>query len=525
MTDRRRDALIAAGLCAVTATYLAVSVRWAEAPAEDAAILLRYAAHVAGGHGFVWNVGEPPVDGATDFLFVFAVAGLARAGLSIEAAARALGAVSHLAAISLIYFAPRRLYGASRAMCAGVALYVAVGPARDYIGAAFGTPFFAMWVALAWAAALVTVEHRVPALDLVLPLLACVMGMARPEGALLGAAILVAVAASRGPDGARALARMGSIFVVAGGAYFLARWYYFGHPFPNPYYVKGNGRLYWASLNIAAAHAVRLTGPLLGIAMLGLGTREGMRRLVVLAGPCVVFVVVWLLLSDEMNYAMRFQYPLLPLVALAVPGVTVDAVRLARDRIWPTLSSPVRWGLIGSSAAAVTFVFWHQLTSVAAPQPDGRRDVGRLLAAYGARGYTMVVSEAGLLPFYSDWRTVDAWGLNDAEIARRGYLTAEYLERQRPALVAFHAAFSPLTPWPRASTERWDAMTITLHDFAERGQYVLAAAYGHHTRDVHYFYVRTDLPDADRIVAQIRSTPYYLGDIDERAVDYARMSR
>jgi len=43
---------------------------FAAQPEEDAAILMRYAQHLAAGHGIVWNVGEPPVDGATDFLFM-----------------------------------------------------------------------------------------------------------------------------------------------------------------------------------------------------------------------------------------------------------------------------------------------------------------------------------------------------------------------------------------------------------------------------------------------------------------------
>ena len=40
------------------------------APFEDAAMLMRYAEHFAHNYGIVWNIGEKPVDGATDFLFM-----------------------------------------------------------------------------------------------------------------------------------------------------------------------------------------------------------------------------------------------------------------------------------------------------------------------------------------------------------------------------------------------------------------------------------------------------------------------
>src|SRR5436190_11748383 len=37
---------------------------------EDAMISMRYARHVAAGHGFVWNIGEEPIEGFTNLLWV-----------------------------------------------------------------------------------------------------------------------------------------------------------------------------------------------------------------------------------------------------------------------------------------------------------------------------------------------------------------------------------------------------------------------------------------------------------------------
>jgi hypothetical protein len=158
---------------------------------------------------------------------------------------------------------------------------------------------------------------------------------------------------------------------------------------------------------------------------------------------------------------------------------------------------------------------------------DGRRDVGELLAAYRSRNYTLVTSEAGLLPFYSGWKTIDAWGLNDADIARTGGVTSEYLDRFRPAVVSFHAYFSPLVP-PQPTTsrtrldivERWDAMTRTLYDYADSRGYHLAACFGLDPGDTHYYYVRPDLPDSAPIIDAIRSTRYY--DAGRPAIDFSR---
>ena len=85
-------------------------VHFSVPPFEDAAMLMRYAQHVAEGHGVVWNIGEPPVDGATDFLFMIVTALLVRVGLSVESAVRSLGAGTHLLTIILVYLAVRYLH-------------------------------------------------------------------------------------------------------------------------------------------------------------------------------------------------------------------------------------------------------------------------------------------------------------------------------------------------------------------------------------------------------------------------------
>ena len=53
----------------VTAGAVLTVINFGAHPHEDAAILMRYADHFANGHGLVWNIGDDPVDGATDFLF------------------------------------------------------------------------------------------------------------------------------------------------------------------------------------------------------------------------------------------------------------------------------------------------------------------------------------------------------------------------------------------------------------------------------------------------------------------------
>ena len=68
---------------------------------DDSLITLRYARHLASGHGIVWNVGEDPVEGYTNFSHVEVGAIALRLGLPALSVLRALnvlgGAVTCLA--------------------------------------------------------------------------------------------------------------------------------------------------------------------------------------------------------------------------------------------------------------------------------------------------------------------------------------------------------------------------------------------------------------------------------------------
>jgi hypothetical protein len=156
---------------------------------------------------------------------------------------------------------------------------------------------------------------------------------------------------------------------------------------------------------------------------------------------------------------------------------------------------------------------------------DGRYDVAKLLNAYEGKGYAMATTEAGLLPFYSGWSAIDAWGLNDEWIAHHGEITPQYLDRYKPELIVFHAYFSPLVP-PRVNernlSQDWFRMTIILKDYAESRGYILAAAYGDSPYESHYYYVRPDFADAARIVHDIASMKsYYWFGTGRRSINYA----
>ena len=604
-------------------------------PAEDAAMLMRYSQHFAQGHGIVWNIGQPPVDGATDFLFMAFLAGLYALGAPLEATVLWVGGLAHLVTVLLVYYGVRRYFKGGTLAALVSAVFLLFGPGLRYTEASFGTPFFAMFAAFTWLMAQEVFENpRSIGKSLLFAVFGLMMGLTRPEGVLIAGFMLLAIIFRLGwKNSIRTISVFAAVFLLLGGAYFLWRWNYFGYPLPNPFYKKGGGSLYFDSLNNAVTGVLELSFPfwlayaagwvcvlwegwrwlvaerdwwksfrnflanlsstgnrgkiintsrVLGIVMVAafvvglLRTSSSLHENLVLGRysasfmglllallvtgllgltssrwlpinkaegktavnpaqnihfgtlipatiyesiPVVGFTLMWVLLSNEMNYLWRFQYPILPVILMTWP-LLVDSLK--KDIKWPTLvalKAPMVVAVLLLGAGLV----WNQSNRWQINyQTDGRFEVAQYLSQFAEKDYTIATTEAGLLPLYSGWQAVDTWGLNDAWIAHNGGITQEYLAKVNPEVIMFHADFSPVYPKTEAG-DAWGSMVMTLDTYARENGYILAAAYGDSPVDTHYYYVRPDFPESADIVAFIRSLDggaYHYG---SHTVDYNKL--
>jgi hypothetical protein len=521
----RSDLLLALVLALLAAFHAAGLAAGSSLPFEDAAMLMRYALHLAHGHGIVWNIGEPPVDGATDFLFMVVLAGLVRLGATIEGATRGLLLVSHAATVALVVLAVRRLHGAPRWMAAASGAFLVLGPGASLIAAYFGTPFFTLAVAVTWLFAVRAARSRGPQRTgmgslLAFPIAALIMSLIRPEGVLLAGFMLVAVVFARGWREAKPLVTaFAGVFLAVGGAYLAWRWSYFGGPLPNPFIKKGGGVLHVDSLNASFSNLSSLTAPLWIPLVLAARSRAALRSAAFALLPVLGFGTIWILLSNENNVAARFQYPVLPILLISWPAMVS---RFGRDlrQGWPARVA----GLVAIGVAVGLLLRGRPLVDAPAARfhHDGRYDAALVLRAHEDRDYTLATSEAGLLPLYSGWRAIDTWGLNDPSIAHHGSVTEEMLDRRRPEVIMFHGYFSPAAPRIHAAGDPWSDMLQVLKDYAEERGYVLAAAYGPSPGDTHHYYVRPDFPESGRIVEELRRIDYRWYENGETCLNYVQ---
>ena len=469
-------------------------------PFEDAAMLMRYSQHLADGQGIVWNAGEKPLDGATDFLFMCTTAAHYKfsSSKSIQESVALLDMLSMFAMGAMLY-AGLRFYFKTRVMLAfSIAVVFLLGPGAWYRAAYFGTPFFAAFVMLSYLTGLhiIRAMHVPKCTNWAFAVFCLLMGLTRPEGVLLAIFILTGIVWARGYERSKHLIfSFAAVFLVLGGAYFAWRWSYFGHPLPNPFYKKGGGHLYPQSLSESARNFVRFCLPV--IFLLLLKPRMFTSRLAQGAFiPIILFMGIWVLLSNEMNYMGRFQYPLM-VMFFAMVGFFIPTQRKARNllRIIALVLLFAGGYYMHNSCEKLANRFYYNKNL------DGRYELAIELSRYKDRGYYLATTEAGLLPLYSQWKAIDTWGLNDHWIATNSGVTAEYLDCYKPAVIMVHET-TPCLPG-------WDKMTDTLKKYAADRNYILAGEFGKPGKDVHLYYVRPDLPDSQALIQTIANCNYF----------------
>ncbi len=525
MHQRTSDILAFVTLMAFTLLFALYVVDFSKPPFEDAAMLMRYAEHLAQGEGIVWNIGEPPVDGATDFLFMVLVALLHSIGFSLEGAVRFITIGSHFITVALIYFGVRKLQQSGVLPAWLSAAYFAVCPGLVLASAYFGTPFFALAVACAWLLGqrIIFSGKVTNGGCLSFSLVCLIVGLIRPEGVLMSVFMLIAIGVMLPfKDACRLAMIFTAVFIVLGGIYFAWRWNYFGYPLPNPYYKKGEGDLHINSLLRSIKNSWRLIHLIVIVLIVAMFFKSARRLAIAFSIPIVGSVVMWVLISNEMNFEGRFQYPI---VAIAILS-WYPLVRTLRNNFrWPVFSSltpigqTVRVMSIMFIALAVAAAFESRIDDHSYSKKakrsvlDARYVLGIMLRDYADKSYTMAVSEAGLLPFYSKWRAIDTWGLNDQWIAHNGGLiTKEYLHKQKPDIMMWHVHpphFYPPKPGLSEAPgwyHRFDYHVATLQAYAEQHGYTLAtiSKFGREAH-MHRYYVRPENPDHDEIVQRIRS--------------------
>lgn len=163
---------------------------------------------------------------------------------------------------------------------------------------------------------------------------------------------------------------------------------------------------------------------------------ESVRHLLVF---CVASVLSYGFFNLLMDFAWRFYFHLFPTI-LVLTGLLMGQVlqargpRTARSLLWIGALVPLFFVGVGIKATASPLLDYG-------PQLEAAHgELGRALAksSLPAELRTIAIGDAGAVPFYSGWTTIDTIGLNDREIARKKNPTERVLNAE-PSLVVVYS--------------------------------------------------------------------------------------
>lgn len=423
-------------LLAVVAGFLA-HVLVFDFVTDDAYISFRYAENLARHGALEFNLGER-VEGFTNFLWTVTLGGLLALGAPPEISSRVLSAACGVLTLLLTLRLARRS-DASPLQLVAPALLAALPGFAAWSSGGLET---ALFTALGVLGVSLVAGDRFVAAGGVFALSA----MTRPEGALLFAA----AAAAELVHTRRLNLRLYAAFLVPFAAFYAWRFWYFGHPFPNTFYIKATaGGTSLARGGRYLLGFVRESGLWL-VALLLVFYRARDRR--VALHTCVLLPLYALYLASVGGDFMalhRFLVPVAPYLALIVHDCLMG-------RRWLRVAAPALIALAVSNAARVdraTLGFFGArdgIDSIAYLRKfaDDRVIIGRWMRENLPADTYIAVGGAGALPYASGLRTLDSFGLTDSHIAhhvrpagdRPGHqkiAPLQYLLERKPDLICF----------------------------------------------------------------------------------------
>jgi len=422
--------------------------------AEDSFIAFRYARNLASGHGLTWNVGQLPVEGYTNYLWVLLLAFATVLHLNVPLFSQFVGIAAGVAVIIYTFrFAHDILHQRTIHSLIPCVLLAVSGPFATWAGSGMETTLFALLVLIGcFYFARHQTSHQ-PSHLLVSSVAMFLATLTRPEG-LMCFAILIALYFVLAEGGFRAsLSRLLPallIFIVPFSAHVLWRVSYFGYLLPNTFYAKTGGT--WYQFLRGAMYTgyffVYFILPYLFLVVLLVWERsnrlgEPSGRLPLRATLrkyfgimiCISLVVVYTLyivaVGGDYMAMFRFFVPLLPLIYLLIGSATSSLFTVVYQSLTKRI---LAIGLLLFAIATTIFqstpaeriilhapLFQHgQYQGVQTERWHSARLtlIGRFFHDYSnADNESLATDAIGAIGYYSDMIIYDINGIVDVHIA------------------------------------------------------------------------------------------------------------
>lgn len=297
---------------------------------DDAYIFFRYAENIASGYGFVWNIGETPVEGYTSFIYLILLVASKLVSIDLELFAILLGILSSTLTLFFVYLIYDHLYSKNLNYSSAsliTVLILVLSPSYIYwSGAGMETAFYSMFLMLTIYFFLkLSNSPREVFIKGVLFGLLCII---RFEAVLFF--LLALVYLMRDHFSIKRIqvnkteVIFSAAFVLIFWTYFIWRWSFFGYFFPNTYYAKTGGgvqQIAGGFLYIINALRVFYGFGWIPIFIIMFFIEKSMitEKAVFLFSISAISILTTMLIGGDHFHLGRFVLPVLPLIFVLFP--------------------------------------------------------------------------------------------------------------------------------------------------------------------------------------------------------------
>ena len=372
---------------------------------DDAFVTFRYAENFANGHGLVFNPGDKPVEGYSNFLWLLILSLLYSIGLPTYLSAKFLGIIFFLLSALAWFDYLRKDYSDNLWLAPILFLITPISSFWAVSGLELGLH------SLLVTGTIISLLRRSYYSLLILPLLI----LSRPESFLIAffALFLLWLSERKSPPVDKKYLLINLIFVIATiAALILCRMHEFGYPMPNTYYMKskitlgafielGKQLLYFLPLTLLFIRR--------GVRLFGDDRNFGL--MVFAVGLFLLQAAISINALVVMNFHFRYLVAFLPLFIIAaldgIPLLWIEKHgKLISILIFLSVLSPgvSVWSTVQKEkkivAAQENFINWARPLS---------------------RSTKFSITDNGRIPYYTGKYFYDIWGLTSSEIAHNGF--------------------------------------------------------------------------------------------------------
>jgi len=433
---------------------------------DDSFIIFRYAKNFANGYGPVYNIGSDHAEGYTSFLWMILMTIPHLLGIDVVFFSKLLGIISTLAYFVIAFKFTSKLTKFLNTKerylpnAFVIILLISFIPVSTHAISGMETALFTMLLLLFFYLITLYLDELKNSIATSLIFIGFLLSLTRPEGnlpVLIGfISVLFLIPKTYKQSFVK---KIFLFYVLPGSLYFIWRFMYYGTLFPLPFYVKTSANIFSGLgkvINFLLFISVHL-----GI-MIILGFTKIKTKLIPSILAASSLLMFFIFPSHIMGYDWRFLFPTVPFIfiisALGFARFQEIIQLLVKRRIQYILC------LLLIIVLLSTGLFYDTSHIIKDRKPFYEKTetahviLGKYLSGFNSTyNPKLAIGDAGAVPYYSNWYTIDTYGLNDKYIALSRKHDPNYILSQKPDILVLISkdkdVFKPHLSWEQTLYE------------------------------------------------------------------------